>query len=81
MKAPIAICLSILLVACGGGDEDDGAVWAGASLSNAEREAIEQKCAAHGSLQSARRVIVIEADGEHRYIRGVCTDGTTFQIE
>lgn len=81
MKALIAVFLSISLAACGGGDDDDAPAFDGILLTPEARAALDLRCMGHGSVTSIRTVMTVEPDGNHRYLRATCSDGTIVQIE
>lgn len=79
----IAVVLSAMLVACGGGGDDAEVPGFDVPLSAQEVDALAAQCAGHGRLVSSDRIrwiITIDGVRYHQYARGVCRDGTVVKL-
>lgn len=80
-KALCIILAAVLLSACGGGGGDEDPLGP-LGMTADERGALALQCLGHGAVMpGVRLVIVLEADGNHHYLRGTCSDGTAVQTE
>lgn len=83
MPKVLAICLALLLAACGGGGDDAEIPGLDVPLSAQEIDELSARCAGHGRLVSwdrIRWIITVEGVRYHAYARGVCRDGTTIRL-